>query len=865
MADTDVSSLTQSIINLASVLSEQLSQFSRNITGATSALSGIISVGDTFNPMQAANTVMQTAGRYVPPVGPMWQAYSTAGEQANQLGMYGIGNTDVTGIARRATSLGTTTERLIELLTRYPQATGGIAPTAEARAQTLEEVHRKAMENKVAQDLLNSNRLYNETLLEAISYQASLHPELTKSTEGLKALADKAVASTAAMDQNARVTGQNVEQISAETRERMNDIKLQLSLRHMTEEQRTQMTRLLESTQGLGKPIQDLMQKLAVGARLDDADRRLLSYLDSSGANLAGTVREMRDAQTAEAKQRAAENLELSKIRITEAMSTKEFSNILQTVKGPMAAEYAAAAAANKELMPILAQQKLMGPGTTVAQARAETQRVTGLAQAGYTPTGEVDVRQLIGREYNQTMLTFKNSLAATMALFDQHAINNIDAYVSKLRTFNEVIGAGLTSQQKEEKMVEFFNKLMSDLDKIAHHITGTPVPTTPSTTTPSTTTPSTTTPSSAVPSPSQQLGPPPSGSNVQTFNEGTKEVKGKWFWPFAEEGELAILHGNEAVVPIDQLHNFIEEASKTLYGSKTNAVSSPTSDLIKISEEPVNKLTKIITGQVEQVAIGLSQIIPKVGEMTAKEFKEASAKKEKIKPVDTSVRTPSGAYDGIRDFGLNRPVAVEISDTARPSTSPIARPIRPGERINSNDAFALAMFGQASRARTDEEDAAFKKGIIGGQVGPDPTKTKVASPKEGKTVSPEIQKILEEGESGKAYALSSETAEKEFARMQKQQLGKIKTPEPGRLPSMSDIASKMTEGAEPVKRGLDAAASVIPKVAEMGMPGSLGDMVGMLKTLNGTMSSVARSSKAMEGYNRTTAKQAKKKSGSLV
>ena len=140
----------------------------------------------------------------------------------------------------------------------------------------------------------------------------------------------------------------------------------------------------------------------------------------------------------------------------------------------------------------------------------------------------------------------------------------------------------------------------------------------------------------------------------------------------------------------------------------------------------------------------------------------------------------------------------------------------------------------------------------------------KIKTP-ESKTVSPEIQKILEEGESGKAYALSSETAEKEFARMQKQQLGKIKTPEPGRLPSMSDIASKMTEGAEPVKRGLDAAASVIPKVAEMGMPGSLGDMVGMLKTLNGTMSSVARSSKAMEGYNRTTAKQAKKKSGSLV
>ena len=929
MADTDVSSLTQSIINLASVLSEQLSQFSRNITGATSALSGIISVGDTFNPMQAANTVMQTAGRYVPPVGPMWQAYSTAGEQANQLGMYGIGNTDVTGIARRATSLGTTSERLIELLTRYPQATGGIAPTAEARAQTLEEVHRKAMENKVAQNLLNSNRLYNETLLEAISYQASLHPELTKSTEGLKALADKAVASTAAMDQNARVTGQNVEQISAETRERMNDIKLQLSLRHMTEEQQTQMTRLLESTQGLGKPIQDLMQKLAVGARLDGADRRLLSYLDSSGANLAGTVREMRDAQTPEAKQRAAENLELSKIRITEAMSSKEFSNILQTVKGPMAAEYAAAAAANKELMPILAQQKLMGPGTTVAQARAETQRVTGLAQAGYTPTGEVDVRQLIGREYNQTMLTFKNSLAATMALFDQHAINNIDAYVSKLRTFNEVIGAGLTSQQKEEKMVEFFNKLMSDLDKIAHYITGTPVPTTPSTTTPSTTTPSTTTPStttpsSAVPSPSQQLGLPLGGSNIQTFNEGTKEVKGKWFWPFAEEGELAILDGNEAVVPIDQVHNFIEEASKTLYGSKTNAVSSPTSDLIKISEEPVNKLTKIITGQVEQVAIGLSQIIPKVGEMTAKEFKEASAKKEKIKPVDTSVRTPSGAYDGIRDFSLNRPVAVEISDTARPSTSPIARPIRPGERINS-----------------DEEDAKYKEWIMGGQVGPDPTrqitkvpkhisdlavlapkmgidgprkqdvgvrvlesrpksdseyalvqeavrkqeekdaaskalKTKKESayqskitarikPSESKTVSPEIQKILEEGESGKAYALSSETAEKEFARMQKQQLGKIKTPEPGRLPSMSDIASKMTEGAEPVKRGLDAAASVIPKVAEMGMPGSMGDMVGMLGKLQTTMASVANFSKATADASRKTAKYSKQSAGSFI
>ena len=847
------SEIAQALINIANTIKQSLEGLGTSIQAASNTLIGLASLDQTFNSMGAANAVMQQVGNIVPGAGPVWQGFNTMNQQAGQLGVYGVSGSDPTGAARIISGTATTLEKFIDILSKTPQATGGMGATAQERALTLEKIYLAGRENELIRKSIEAEPLRNDIFLEQIAIQANMFPSLTKTTEGLNQLAMKAYDATMQMDAVSKVTGQSRDQIAAETRERMSDIKVQLAMRHMTEEQKTQLKSLLDSTKGLGKPIQDVLQKVYLGARLEKEDRQLLSLLGESGVESA--VIQMREAKSPEAKRAAAARLEESKADIVNIMDQPWFADLVNQAKGPIAGVAAGAAAAHLERAPILAQQQAMGPGTTVAQAQAALQQGVGLYQAGVLPSGELDPRQRIGREYGAMVLNMQSSLAGVIQVFDQKAIQNVDLYAGAMHRFNEALGGGASSAQRAELAGQQLDKLLRFFEDAINKITGTPgaasifgTPSTPSGTpstpsgTPSTPsgTPSTpsgtpSTPSGTVPSPSQQLGPPPGGSNIHNLNVGTFETFGSWFNDFGA-GTLTRLHGNEAVVPLNQLEKFKEYIDATLYGKSEQ--QSP----FKATQQPFDQMTKIIQDQTREIVTGLQNFNTKLAESKTEKF---------ISSDDVAAKSFS-----------------------TPRTKTVIK-----EPFNAADAMAMGLSGEMPRARTDEEDRLYKEWIMGGQVGPDPTKksptkpkeSKVDTvkkvtpkPKEGKLVSPELQKILEEGESGKAYEVTGETAE-ELHKFMQAKIGKIKTPESGKLPSMSDLATKMQEGSEPVKKGLDAAAKVVPEVAGMTAPTSLGDVVGMLGKLHGTMTKVAMSSDEMKNYSRTNAKYAKKNSGLLI
>ena len=872
---------------------QDTSAFMTVVTTATNAISGladaaratagalttVASISRGFDSMNAAVTALNKAAGAIPlPYLGTGASLGIQGLEAmrtvsDQMLNVGVGLGNYTKNLERISGLGVTPEKFQEILTKYPVAMGAAAPTAESRAALLERTFMQAKENQEAKKLLETSVTYNDTLLEAIAYHASFSSELTTSEEGLKELGYRAIATAKEWDENARITGQSRDQISQEARERMNNIKSQLFLNQVTEEQRAQYGRMLDMTKSLGPATQDLVETFARGGRLSKEQIQQLGALGSGGAMLENAVRAMMEAKDPRAKQAAEMQLEAAKLEISRVQSSKAYSDLVQQGKGPVAEAAATLAAQNLERATLAAQLRGMPAGTTLEEAKAAQELRVKREAAGYTAEGKVDPGQLLGREWSKTIQAGQTQLAAFFKLFDEKLIENIGGATTALKELREVsFGGDLTRAQQ----VERFERMPGEIEKATEKVFG--------------------------PSPGIETGPaaaapptpPPGGSttpveetwfdvvkNFFGFNSGTYGVFGEWFNDFGAQGTFAKLHNNEAVVPFQDLSKFLSDT----YESMPHLFQTIITDME--SKKPT----------ITPTGAGKTDMPFKFSEVNTT-FEKIQQEQQKAFNIFQGMVKPSS-----REFTSANDVAANSFST--PRTKTVIK-----EPFNAADAMAAGLTGEMPRARTDAEDAEYKKWIIGGQVGPDPTRKTPAKPKEGKLVSPELQKILEEGEAGKAYEVTGPAAEElhEFMQAKKvttkpkegklvspelqkileegeagkayevtgpaaeelhefmqAKMGKIKTPESGRLPSMSDLATKMQEGMPKVEQGLSAAAKMVPEMAGMAAPGSLGDVVGMLGKLHGTMNKVAQSSAEMKNYSRTTAKYSKKNSGLLI
>lgn len=859
MATTD----TSDFVSILNTLKDAFNSLTPAVSNAVSVFSTVSSLSQGFNSMNASVTALNSAAGLIPinyikqGATLSVQTLESMRKVSDQMLDVGVGMGDYTKNVNRIAGLGITPEKLKEILTKYPVAMGGVSATAEERAESLTQAMLKAKENHEVRKLIDSSITFNDTMAEAIAYQASLNPSLLTAKDGMEKLANLAFVSAKAWDENARVTGQSREQISQEARERMNSIKSQLFLNQISEEQRVQYGRMLDMTKTLGPATQELVETFARGGRLTKEQIQQLGALGPGGAKLENAVRDMMAAKSPEDKRRAELQLEAAKAAIAREQSSKAYSDLVQQGKGPVAEAAATLAAQNLDRASLAAQLRGMPQGTTVEQAQATRQQRVARESAGYTADGQVDSGQLLGREWSQNIQAGQTQLAAFFSLFDEKIVENIGGTTAALQTLRDTMfGGNLTREQQIERLRNMPGEIERATDTVLGPSTG--INTGPAAAAPPT--------------------PPPSGSTTPvnstwfdsfkdffSFSSGTYGTFGEWFNDFGPEGKIAKLHNNEAVVPFNNLSKFLSDT----YESMPHLFQSIITDMES------KKTTVTPTGA------GKTELPFKFSEVT-NIFEKIQQEQQK---AFASMPKPS-------DFTPHDAAAKSLS-TPRAKTV-INTP------FNSADAMSAGLTGKMPQARTDKEDQMYKKWIIGGQIGPDPVearrkaaskesevqkilnqgekgkayevsessaeamfksmkaKQSATKSKEGKLVSPELQKILEEGESGKAYEVSGESAEDMFNSM-KAKMGKIKTPESERLPSMSDLASKMQEGMPKVEQGLAAAAKAVPEMAGISAPGSLGDVVGMLGKLHGTMSGMATTAKATARDTAATAKYSKK------
>ena len=602
---------------------------------------------------------------------------------------------------------------------------------------------------------------------------------------------------------------------------------------------------------------------------------------------LENAVRAMMEAKDPRAKQAAEMQLEAAKLEISRVQSTKAYSELVQQGKGPVAEAAATLAAQNLERASLAAQLRGMPAGTTLEQAQAARDLVVTRQAAGYTAEGKVDPGQLLGREWSKTIQAGQTQLAAFFKLFDEKLIENIGGATTALKELREVsFGGDLTRTQQVERLERMPGEIEKATEKVFGSSPG--IETGPAAAAPPT--------------------PPPGGSttpveetwfdvvkNFFSFNSGTYGVFGEWFNDFGAQGTFAKLHSNEAVVPFQDLSKFLSDTYESMPHLFQTIITDMESKKPTITPTGAGKTD--MPFKFSEVSTTFEKI-QQEQQRALKTFKELS---RSITPnsynSDDVVAKSTGNYDPLRDFNRSRlilpkseiPKATEghvygaemqqiletgktaklTSDTALEENYATiqAKKEREATRVSAKPKEGKLVSPELQKIL--EEGEAGKAYEVTGPAAEElhefmQAKKVTTKPKEGKLVSPELQKILEEGEAGKAYEVTGPAAE-ELHEFMQAKMGKIKTPESGRLPSMSDLATKMQEGMPKVEQGLSAAAKMVPEMAGMAAPGSLGDVVGMLGKLHGTMNKVAQSSAEMKNYSRTTAKYSKKNSGLLI
>lgn len=855
--------LRNSLLNLAQV-STGIVGLNKGTEAAKAAFDGITSQISKLSPTLGSG--IQSMGDY----------FAVAKQQTDALSKLGMGANDLTGVFAKVNAAGMSFDRLIQILSDSQKMVAG--GTANERMVNQLRIAQMATETTIGKQLIDQNVAHIETIMEATALELSRNGTIVQSEAQMRAVAERAAVTAQTFDVLTRITGQSKDALMEESRTRQADVRESMYRNLLNKEQQKSYDQAMLSLHALGPSVQQLASKLASGGRLSEEDKATMFSLRGESATLSRVMRTMvSETATPEQKQRAQLELEELKVRVAGIQSSKEYFAQVDQGKSALATNAKQIAGENKLRDAVNARLKQLQetmPDATVADAyksimtEAQQQQVARKGTGTPAEAAKPDERQAIAIEANRIQAQAMTQVAGFAGAIDQVAMdaltasNNLNTFSQAMREVGQIFGGEATAEQKKER----FLQMPDEFKKMLGTDTSTPNVPPPS----SLTGPPPASGTATAPSTPQLSGGPPGGTSggswwnsitsfFQNYNQGTYGAHGEWFREFGTEGTLAKLHGKEAVVPFEQLDKFMLFAENALYGDKTKQDTATEPKFLKEADSVFNRLADTIQQE--------SNVLTTTFNQFGNKLTERKSDVERSRPVGITEGTRVGDISGGNDWrDVTDPASAAKKSKVRVHT------ITDEEREwrkQGYEQMARERQAELAKVRTPagEYDGIRDFGLgrsVEPKPAPKPAPVKAAvKPKEGRLVSPELQRILEEGKAGQAYEVTGPAAEELHNFMQARR-GEIKPPTTGRIPGVSDIASRMQEGLEPVRAGLGAAAKMVPQMAAMEMPGSISDVVKSIEGLSGMMmknigSPLADIKRSTRGTERATKKMKNK------
>jgi hypothetical protein len=549
-----------------------LGELSDKIMPTITAIGGLGNISNA-----AAGSIKTLAGAAIGPQAAQFvQAMEDARLQTNKNFQMGIGNLSLFDQQMQVYKAGfNTQEQYREALQRSGGALGGINNSMSQTSTDIlrfgEKVRSRDLNDKDASLLKGNAMLGDELGRVALLSQYGRRDKLSEGEATTRAVDATDKLSREILKQ-AFVTGKSTVAIEAELEERLQQPVVLANMRQMTEQQRESFISNQVALSGMGKNVSDLSATLGINGRLSEQQRYQLLAMGPAASEFQRASRMVALAKTDEQREIAAEAMRRSQAKVNDYQNSPQFANALKNLAegDPRRVAMEAQMRQNLTAAPQAAARRDTGfSGVSANQlAGAEAKRV--IAGKKLENGKEVDdPNQTAARTMGVISIAAQTNtigLVGAMDKFSKQMLNNVEV-TNVLNTMTKKLYGSYADVNEAEKA---HLKTLNDIVKLA-------------------------TPGSGDTGgdgedkqhsrETDKQKRQRKRKEGQPFASGTKDVFGDWFGGNFGSGELAELHGTEAVVPQSKISEFMKDMMSSMKKPKAQGAESDLPNMPSMTE----------------------------------------------------------------------------------------------------------------------------------------------------------------------------------------------------------------------------------------------------------------------------------------
>jgi hypothetical protein len=410
-------------------------------------------------------------------------------------------------------------------------------------AKTLLQLDKQVQETGIARILIEAGVSQKEINDATLVYYKNAIGINRLDEKGKKEAAESAARFSEELDKNARLYGKQRDQAMKEIQQQQEKANVQATLMQMDLKSRQNFSDMQAAVNPLGPKFRDMASEIAVyGQVRSESSRMIFSALGQAGVDYQAAVKAQMEARTPEAKAAAARQMEDAKAAIAKRQQEKDYLDVIKYNTGKFGTEIGESLTGNAEFMSRSAaieqaaeevrQGKIKAGDDAVFAARVKQIQEEKAARSkqdkeGTDKDGKKNPEALVGRtinDFNGTMKDFSAGFGKTLNKASTDAGTEITKAGS---TLSNAIKTALHPRTAEEA-----NKVF-DINNII--------------------------PGGANPS---ARGSYDTSKDVKGKSHaiGTLGNFGEFFHDYGKEGFPATLHGEEMVLPKNQLPQFMQQ-----------------------------------------------------------------------------------------------------------------------------------------------------------------------------------------------------------------------------------------------------------------------------------------------------------------